>query len=81
MAHPSTSNWLLDPAIPAPPALPQLDGDAAEADPSAARRSGTWRVGTRPEYEDDDADSERFATADAEAPTVRPGALRALKTR
>ena len=75
MAHLSTSNWLTDPVIPAPPALPQLEGEA----PTAARRSGTWLVGTRPD--DDNADSDRFATSDAEAPTVRPGALRALQLR
>ena len=80
MAQP-TSNWLLEPIIPAPPALPRLDREmakVADAQHSTAQYpSGTWRVGTHPEVASDDG--ERFATADAEAPTVRPGALYAFK--
>jgi hypothetical protein len=42
-------------------------------------------VGTNAEadalLEEEDTDSQRFAKSDSEAPTVRPGALRALKKR
>ena len=89
MAYP-TSNWLLDPTIPALPALPRLDPDTlalAEGDDlghgeqhSAQPPSGTWRLGARleSELEDCDPSSGRFATSDSEAPTVRPGSLGAL---
>jgi hypothetical protein len=47
--------------------------------------SGTWRLGTHAEadaaLDDEDTDSQRFAKSDSEAPTVRPGALLALKKR
>ena len=90
MAHP-TQHWLLEPTIPAPPALPRLDRElyalAGMGDPSdefAAPMSddypsGTYRLGLHPEHESD-GDPERFATSDPEAPTVRPGSLHALKT-
>jgi len=59
--------------------VPSLDA------PRTPYPSGTWRVGTHAEadaaLEDDDIDSQRFARSDSEAPTVRPGALRALKKR
>ena len=73
MAQP-TSDWLLEPIIPAAPALPRSSGEEASAP------SGTWRVGTRV-HEQANADDARFATSDAEAPTVRPGSLRPLKRR
>jgi hypothetical protein len=42
-------------------------------------------VGTHAEadalLDDEDSDSQRFAKSDSEAPTVRPGALLALKKR
>ncbi len=90
MAH-HRSNWLLEPTIPAAPALPRLDHELcklAELDererdiesPRAQYPSGTWRVGTRPEHFDTDADAPHFATSDSEAPTVRPGSLHARKT-
>lgn len=96
MAHPS-STWLLEPTLPAPPTLPRFDcelyalaGLAAPypdlVEPGTPHESGTWRVGEREqdqidqdhEEADDDA---RFATSDREAPTVRPGALHATKSR
>jgi len=88
MAHP-TLDWLLEPTIPAPPALPRIDREiSAAAILDTARPqypSGTWRVGTHAQadaaLEEDDADSQRFAKSDSEAPTVRPGALRALNKR
>ncbi|HYQ43900.1 MAG TPA: hypothetical protein VER11_18090 [Polyangiaceae bacterium] len=88
MAHPIT-DWLLEPTFPAPPALPRLDRETSAVPSLDAPRtpypSGTWRVGTHAEadaaLEDDDIDSQRFARSDSEAPTVRPGALRALKKR
>lgn len=88
MAHPTT-DWLLEPTFPAPPALPRLDRETSAVPSLDAPRtpypSGTWRLGTHAEadaaLEDDDTDSQRFARSDSEAPTVRPGALRALKKR
>ena len=92
MAHPTT-DWLLEPTFPAPPGLPRLDREpsavptlATLAAPRPQYASGTWRLGTHGEadasLEDDDAsDSQRFAKSDSEAPTVRPGALLALKKR
>jgi len=87
MAHPST-DWLLEPTIPGPPALPRLDRETCAAN-SLERHttqypSGTWRLGAHGEVEaapedEDFTDSQRFAKSDSEAPTVRPGALRALK--
>ncbi|HET7540310.1 MAG TPA: hypothetical protein VFK05_10585 [Polyangiaceae bacterium] len=89
MAHPTT-DWLLEPTFPAPPALPRLDREtsavpAPEA-PRAQYPSGTWLVGSHADAgasldEQDTTDSQRFAKSDSEAPTVRPGALRALKKR
>jgi hypothetical protein len=90
MAHPS-SNWLLEPTFPAAAPLPRLDRELyelAEMDepalsgvaPTAQYPSGTWLVGTRAELDAADADTERFATSDPEAPTVRPGSLHARKT-
>jgi len=89
MAHPTT-DWLVEPTFPAPPALPRLDREtsavpALEA-PRAQYPSGTWLVGTHGEADtsldaQDATDSQRFAKSDSEAPTVRPGALRALKKR
>jgi len=88
MAHPTT-DWLLDPTFPAPPGLPRLDRETSAMPALDAPRvqypSGTWRVGTHAEAEaaldDEDADSQRFARSDSEAPTVRPGALLARKKR
>jgi hypothetical protein len=88
MADPRT-HWLLEPTFPAPPALPRLDletsAGAALAGPRPPYPSGTWRRGTHAEadalLEEEDTDSQRFAKSDSEAPTVRPGALRALKKR
>ena len=83
MAQPS-QNWLIDPVIPAPPAMPRLDRETAPTKeaptPTSAHPSGTWLVGAHP-YLEADASDDRFATSDAEAPTVRPGALRALMRR
>jgi len=67
--------------------LPRLDLETsagpALAGPRPQYPSGTWRVGTNAEADallgEEDADSQRFAKSDSEAPTVRPGALRALK--
>ncbi len=89
MAH-HTSNWLLEPTFPASPALPDLDRELYELAemneparnteaPRAQYPSGTWRVGTRPEHFDADAEAPRFATSDSEAPTIRPGSLHARK--
>jgi hypothetical protein len=86
MADP-TKSWLLKPTIPAPPAVPNLASelyalaDMGEPDLSLAESvdlypSGTWRVGARAARAETTHDAERFATADSEAPTVRPGALR-----
>ena len=88
MAHPRT-HWLLEPTFPAPPGLPRLDLETcagpALGGPRPQYPSGTWRVGTNAEaeaaLEEEDSDSQRFAKSDSEAPTVRPGALRALKKR
>ena len=89
MAQPTT-DWLLEPTFPAPPGLPRLDRETSAVQRSDLPRpqypSGTWRVGTHAEadaaLEDEDTtDSQRFAKSDSEAPTVRPGALRALKKR
>ncbi|MEI9938392.1 MAG: hypothetical protein WDO69_14315 [Pseudomonadota bacterium] len=89
MAHPTT-DWLLEPTFPAPPALPRLDRETsavpAPYGPRTQYPSGTWLVGTHGETEasvedEDSTDGQRFAKSDSEAPTVRPGALRALKKR
>jgi hypothetical protein len=90
MADPRT-NWLLDPTFPAPPALPRLDHETSAVhgfgEPRVQYPSGTWRVGTHAdadallEEELNTDGSERFAKSDSEAPTVRPGALLALKKR
>jgi hypothetical protein len=89
MAHPTT-NWLLEPTFPAPPGLPRLDRETSAVPsmdpPRAQYPSGTWRVGTHAEadaaLEDEHtSDSQRFAKSDSEAPTVRPGALRASNKR
>ena len=88
MAYP-TRNWLLEPIIPAPPALPRLDYEtqalAGMEQSTNQYPSGTWLLGSRSkdssELEDEEVDSQRFATSDSEAPTVRPGALSALKAR
>jgi len=89
MAYPTTE-WLLEPTFPAPPGLPRLDRETSAVQSSDAPRaqypSGTWRVGTQAEadavLEDEgESDSQRFAKSDSEAPTVRPGALRASKMR
>jgi len=89
MAHPTT-DWLLEPTFPAPPALPRLDRETSAVPtldvPRGQYPSGTWRVGTHAEAdaqldEEDSIDSQRFAKSDSEAPTVRPGALLALKKR
>jgi len=88
MAHPRI-DWLLDPTFPAPPALPRLDRETSAVPtvygPRPQYPSGTWRVGTHAEadalLDDEDSDSQRFAKSDSEAPTVRPGALLALKKR
>ncbi len=87
MAHPN-QDWLLDPTIPGPPAVPDLARELYElagmadrnesAEPSTQYPSGTWRVGVRAELEEQ-GDEDRFATSDPEAPTVRPGSLHALK--
>jgi hypothetical protein len=89
MAYPN-SDWLLDPTIPAPPALPCLDREisalATISEPRPQYSSGTWRVGAHGEADaslpdEDSTDSQRFAKSDSEAPTVRPGALLALRNR
>jgi hypothetical protein len=85
-----SDNWLLDPVFPAPAALPRLD-DATEelarldVEPNSEvhHPSGTWRVALGSDeralvaHATDDA-RERRSSADA--PTVRPGSLHALKT-
>jgi cytochrome P450 len=88
MAYP-TIEWLLEPTFPAPPGLPRLDREISAVPTLDAPRvqypSGTWRVGTHAEadaaLDDEDTDSQRFAKSDSEAPTVRPGALLAVKKR
>jgi hypothetical protein len=89
MAHPRT-DWLLEPTFPAPPALPRLDLETsavpARGVPTTQYPSGTWRRGENGKVyasleDEESTDSERFAKSDSEAPTVRPGALRALKKR
>ena len=76
-----TRNWLLDPVFPTAPTIPYLDAQTRElaglGEPDDAKSSGTWQVGARPQEED--ADEPRFALSDSEAPTVRPGTLRAAK--
>ena len=89
MSHP-THKWLLEPTFPAAAGLPRLDrellalieADLSPDDEPASSEclSGTWRVRTQAQHgELDDADAERFATSDSEAPTVRPGSLHASK--
>lgn len=88
MAHPTTT-WLLDPVIPGPAALPRLERELYEpaeviappdaVEPAAQYPSGTWLVGTRAEPKEQGGD--RFATSDAEAPTVRPGSLHSSRRR
>jgi len=89
MAHPRT-HWLLEPTFPAPPGLPRLDRETSAAaaldEPTTQYPSGTWRVGEHGEVhasleDEDSTDSQRFAKSDSEAPTVRPGALLALKKK
>jgi hypothetical protein len=88
MAYP-TIDWLLEPNFPAPPGLPRLDRETSAVPtmdaPRAQYPSGTWRLGAHAEadapLDDEDTDGQRFAKSDSEAPTVRPGALRALKKR
>jgi hypothetical protein len=85
MAHP-TKSWLLEPTIPAPPAVPNLAGELCAladmgelylslAESADLSPSGTWRVGARVARAEPTGDAGRFATSDSEAPTVRPGAL------
>jgi len=81
-----TRNWLLDPVFPSSPSMPYLDAKTRElaemGEPGDAKRSGTWLVGSHPcEAEEADWDEPRFAVSDSEAPTVRPGSLRASKFR
>ena len=75
-----TRNWLLDPVFPTTPAVPYLDAATRElaemGEPGNATTSGTWLVGSR--ASDEESDEPRFAVSDSEAPTVRPGSLRAL---
>lgn len=86
---PPTKSWLLEPIIPAPPAMPRMDSElyalAGMTEPEESMAefaddphpSGTWRVGAHGALQAaGDDDVERFATSDSEAPTVRPGALR-----
>jgi len=47
------------------------------AEPGNARTSGTWLVHSHPQ--EAEPDEPRFAVSDSEAPTVRPGSLRAAK--
>ena len=86
----STSNWLLEPTFPAAAPLPRLDRELYElaemeelapsgVDPTNQYPSGTWHVDTHAELDAEEADAERFATSDPEAPTVRPGSLQACK--
>jgi len=88
MADPTT-HWLLEPTFPPPPALPRLDRETSAVpaldEPRPQYPSGTWHVGTHGDVDasgqdEDSTDSQRFAKSDSEAPTVRPGALLALKT-
>ncbi len=76
-----TRNWLLDPVFPTAPSMPYLDARTRElaglGEPGDATSSGTWPVGSRPQEEG--VDEPRFAVSDSEAPTVRPGTLRAAK--
>lgn len=76
-----TRNWLLDPVFPTPPALPYLDAKTRElaemGEPGDATTSGTWLVHSHPQ--DAEPDEPRFAVSDSEAPTVRPGSLRAAR--
>jgi hypothetical protein len=75
-----TRNSLLDPVFPSAPSMPYLDARTRElaglGEPGDAKTSGTWLVNSHPQQEDD-ADEPRFAVSDSEAPTVRPGTLRA----
>jgi hypothetical protein len=75
-----TRNWLLDPVFPTAPSMPYLDAHTRELagldEPGDAKTSGTWLVGSHPQQEED-AGEPRFAVSDSEAPTVRPGTLRA----
>ena len=77
-----TRNWLLDPVFPTAPSMPYLDALTRElaglGEPGDAKSSGTWPVGSHSQEED--ADEPRFAVSDSEAPTVRPGTLRAAKS-
>jgi len=77
-----TRNWLLDPVFPTAPSMPYLDAQTRElaglGEPDDAKTSGTWLVASHPQ--DEDADEPRFAVSDSEAPTVRPGTLRAAKS-
>jgi len=61
--------------------MPYLDARTRElaglAEPGDAKASGRGLVGSHPQEED--ADEPRFAVSDSEAPTVRPGTLRASK--
>ena len=78
-----TRTWLLDPTFPTAPTVPYLDAKTRELAGMGERdeetcNSGTWLVGSRvPQPEE--PDRARFATSDSEAPTVRPGSLRAAK--
>jgi hypothetical protein len=80
-----TRNWLLDPVFPSPPSVPYLDARTRElaemGEPREATTSGTWLVNSHPTAREADADEPRFAVSDSEAPTVRPGTLRASKFR
>jgi hypothetical protein len=77
-----TRNWLLDPVFPTAPPMPYLDAKTRELagmdEPGDATASGTWLVGSHVAQDEDDSEA-RFATADSEAPTVRPGSLHAAK--
>ncbi|HEY5373085.1 MAG TPA: hypothetical protein VIK01_05330 [Polyangiaceae bacterium] len=77
-----TRNWLLDPVFPTAPSMPYLDARTRELagldEPGDGESSGTWPVGSHAQEED--ADEPRFAVSDSEAPTVRPGTLRAAKS-
>jgi hypothetical protein len=61
--------------------VPYLDAKTRElagmAEPGNARTSGTWLVHSHPQ--EAEPDEPRFAVSDSEAPTVRPGSLRAAK--
>lgn len=89
------SKWLLDPVIPAAPAVPRLARDSYEQTGASAERvertdqypsqypSGTWLLGARAERERvrEETLGARFATSDSEAPTIRPGSLHVAKRR